>query len=197
MWAGRVNRPKTFCQKGFALLPAMAEVPAEATTKSRTFASAFRAGGLIVPSSAWHALPARSGGRGITYPWSRTSPLATMRIAHPYPAGFQGSADGVGVSVELVSDAGQRPAVGVKSLREDDVVGGESLAAQGSAVAVEVGRDGGAVDTEPLGEGVDALPVLVGRDQVGDLLGRKFDRCGAGCTDDTCLVTGGHFWQVR
>src|SRR4051812_46833917 len=95
-----------------------------------------------------------------------------MRIAHAYSAGCQGPADGVGISIELTTNSGQRQAFCVKTVSEDDIVGGEPLAAQGNPVTVKVSRDGGA-DSELVGEREDGLPVLVGLHPFGDLLGRK------------------------
>ena len=99
------------------------------------------------------------------------SSFAAVGVSHGYAAGFEGSADGVGVDVEAGADAGEGDSFGVEAY---GVVGAgwvESLSAEGDAVAVKVSGDGDAVDVEPGGEVVDGLAVLVGRDEVSDLLG--------------------------
>ena len=72
-----------------------------------------------------------------------------MRFTHPHSPGLQSPTDGVSISVEPAINAGQRPVFRVQTLRLNDVVRGEPLAAQGNTLPVKVSRDGRAVDTEP------------------------------------------------
>jgi hypothetical protein len=89
------------------------------------------------------------------------SPVAALWVAQADSSRPQGRPDGAAVDAESGTDPGHRPSLGVQVNGVSDLFGVQSLAAHDDALAVQVRRDGDAVNAETGGQLVDGRPGAV------------------------------------